>query len=101
MKIQNEGRRVSISELPELSVLNAADFEEKYRAAALGAPSVIEIDLSETGFMDSSGLRALSALYRSYGHASGATLRLLNPRSEIQQMLEQTHMHQLYEVLCR
>ena len=101
MKIQNEGQRVCISELPELSTLNSVDFGKKFQAAALGAPSVIEIDLSETRFVDSSGVRALSALYRSWGQAAGVTLRLLNPRSEILQLLEHTRMHQLYEVHCR
>ena len=65
-------------------------------AALGGSPAVIEINLSQTRFMDSSGLGALFALYRATTPGNNVILRLLNPIPEIQQLLELTQMQQLY-----
>ncbi len=71
------------------------------RLALGGSPSVIEINLSQTRFMDSSGLGALFALYRATTPGNNVVLRLLNPIPEIQQLLELTQMQQLYEIVKR
>jgi anti-sigma B factor antagonist len=101
MKIENRGLCLSISEIPELTAVNSANFRDQIRAALPGSPPLIEIDLSQTRFVDSSGLGALFALYRAAGQTSGATLRLLNPKPEIQQLLELTQMQQLFEIVVR
>jgi anti-sigma B factor antagonist len=101
MKIQNQGQCLTISEIPELTAVNSAQFREEVRAALPEAPPVIEIDLSETRFVDSSGLGALFALYRAAGEDDGITLRLLNPKPEVQQLLELTQMEQLFEIVQR
>jgi len=51
--------------------------------------------------VDSSGLGALFALYRATAQRNGVILRLLNPRPEIQQLLELTQMQQLFEIVRR
>jgi anti-sigma B factor antagonist len=71
------------------------------RAALPDTPTLIEIDLSQTRFLDSSGLGALFALYRSTRQDKDVTLRLLNPTREIQQLLELTQMQQLFEITRR
>lgn len=101
MKIENQGQCLVISEIPELTAWNSSNFRDEIGAILPGSPSVIEIDLSDTRFMDSSGLGALFALYRSVAERNGATLRLLNPRPEIQQLLELTQMQQLFEIVQR
>lgn len=101
MKIKNEGQTLSISEIPELTAVNSGHFREEVNAVLPDSPALIEIDLSKTRFMDSSGLGALFALYRAAGEASGTTLRLLNPTPEIQQLLELTQMQQLFEIVQR
>jgi anti-sigma B factor antagonist len=100
MKIENDGQRMKISEIPELTAVNSGVFREEVRAALPGSPAVIEIDLSQTRFLDSSGLGALFALYRST-QGDGTTMRLLNPTREIQQLLELTQMQQLFEIIRR
>ena len=101
MKIENQGQCLTISDIPELTTVNSASFRDEIRAVLPGSPPLIEIDLSLTRFVDSSGLGALFALYRSTSQSEGVILRLLNPRPEIQQLLELTQMQQLFEIVQR
>ena len=99
MKIENHGPCLRISDIVELTAVNSAAFRDEVSAVLPQMPSVIEIDLAQTRFMDSSGLGALFALYRSTAQQNGVVLRLLNPRPEIQQLLELTQMQQLFEIV--
>ena len=101
MKIESLGQCLSISDIPELTAVNSAHFRDEVRASLADAPAVIEINLSQTRFMDSSGLGALFALYRSASQGNGMVLRLLNPTPEIQQLLELTQKQQLFEIVKR
>jgi anti-sigma B factor antagonist len=101
MKIENVGKCLSISEIHELTAVNSALFRDEVQARLGDSPSTIEINLSQTKFMDSSGLGALFALYRATAQRHGVVLRLLNPTPEIQQLLELTQMQQLFEIVRR
>lgn len=102
MKIEHEGNNLRVSDIAELNAVNASQFRDEVRAAMPNAPESIEIDLSETKFVDSSGLGALFALYKTANHSrDGVTMRLLNPRPPIQQLFELTQLHQLYEIASR
>ena len=99
MKIEHEGNNLRVSDIAELNAINATSFRDEVRAAMPTDPGSIEIDLSQTRFVDSSGLGALFALYKAANHArNGVTLRLLNPRPSIQQLFELTQLHQLFEI---
>jgi anti-sigma B factor antagonist len=101
MKIQNDGQKLCVSEIPELSAVNSDQFRDDVQAAMPSSLNVIEIDLSQTRFVDSCGLGALFALYKSAGHNGAVALRLLNPTPPIQQLFELTQMHQLFEIVRR
>jgi anti-sigma B factor antagonist len=101
MKIETHGTVVSVSEIQELTAANSSRFRDEVNGAFTGTTSLIEINLSQTRFMDSSGLGALFALYRATTKQEGVTLRLLNPLPEIQQLLELTQMQQLFEIVKR
>jgi anti-sigma B factor antagonist len=63
-----------------------------------GGHKNIEIDLSETRFIDSCGLGALVALHKTAcGHKG--VVRLLNPLPPVQQILELTRMHRIFEIV--
>lgn len=99
MKIEHEGNHLRVSDITELNAVNASQFRDEVRAALPRSPESIEIDLSQTRFVDSSGLGALFALYKAANTTrDGVTLRLLNPRPPIQQLFELTQLHQLYEI---
>lgn len=101
MKIETLGDRLFISEIPELTAVNSAQFRDAVNAALPGSPPLIEIDLAQTRFVDSSGLGALFAIYRATAQRNGIILRLLNPRPEVEQLLELTQMRQLFEIVQR
>jgi anti-sigma B factor antagonist len=102
MKIEHEGNNLRVSDIAELNAINASSFRDEVRAAMPNDPETIEIDLSQTRFVDSSGLGALFALYKAANnHHDGVTLRLLNPRPSIQQLFELTQLHQLFEIARR
>lgn len=99
MKIDIQGPLLTVSEIHELTAVNSASFRDEVSSAISGTTDTIEINLSQTRFMDSSGLGALFALYRATSKRDGVTLRLLNPMPEIRQLLELTQMQQLFEIV--
>jgi anti-sigma B factor antagonist len=58
----------------------------------------IDIDLSQTTFLDSCGLGALVALQKTASDRQG-TLRLLNPQPPVEQILELTRMDRILEIV--
>ena len=98
MKINQDGHRMSVSHIPELSAVNSTLFRQEVQAAIPPALHTLEIDLSQTLFVDSSGLGALVPLYKNLANGTGIKLRLLNPAPEIQQLLHLTQMHQFFEI---
>ncbi len=97
MKIQIEAETLRISEIDELGAADANQFRDEVRAALVNGLKDIEIDLGQTDFIDSCGLGALIALHKS-ACARGGTLRLRNPQPAVQQILELTRMHRIFEI---
>src|SRR5260221_12114503 len=97
MKIQTEGETLRVSEIQELGAANANAFRDEVRSALASGQRHIEIDLSQTSFIDSCGLGALIALHKTACARKGA-LRLLHPQPAVQQILELTRMHQLFQI---
>jgi anti-sigma B factor antagonist len=99
MKIETEGNRIRVSNIPELNAVNAPDFRDKVRSAMPQYLESIEVDMAQTRFVDSSGLGALFALYKATREGrTKATLRILNPSPSILQLLELTQIHLLFEI---
>ena len=97
MKIKVEGDTVRISELEELGAANSNQFRNEARAMMKDGQKNLEIDLAQTGFIDSCGLGALVALHKTVCNRQG-TLRLLNPQAQVLQILELTRMHRIFEI---
>jgi anti-sigma B factor antagonist len=98
MKLQIDGETLRISDIKELGAGNANAFRDRARAAMADGQRNIEIDLSQTALMDSCGLGALVALHKTTCNKKGA-LRLLNPTPSVQQILELTRLHRVFEVV--
>lgn len=102
MEIQKENRVLSIRGLRELNVGSAKTFRDAVCPEVNPDLSAIEVDLSDINFLDSSGLGALISLYKAAGGADGsgtAKMRLMNPQPAVQQVIELTRMHHLFEVV--
>jgi anti-sigma B factor antagonist len=97
MKLESTGRTLKISGLAELNASNASAFRERARAAILPEHEEVELDLSQTRFLDSSGLGALIALNKLMTSRQGH-VRILNPVPAVQQILELTRMHRVFEI---
>ncbi len=102
MKIHQQENTLHISELKELVAANSVAFRDEVRAVLPNGLQIIEIDLSQTVFLDSCGLGALVTLYKTACSRSGngpVTLRLVNPTPSVQQIFELTRMHRLFEIV--
>ena len=97
MKQENLGSTLRISAVKELAAVNANQFREWVRQSFVDGQKDIEMDLSQTTFIDSCGLGALVTLHK-VARSRGGRLRLLSPQPQVQQLLELTRMSQIFEV---
>ena len=100
MKIEDLGDTLRISEVTELGAAGSNSFRDQARAAFDSRHKFIEIDLSQTTFIDSCGLGALIALQKT-ACSHKRTVRLLNPQPPVNQILELTRMHHIFEITKR
>lgn len=82
----------------DLSASNVGEFRERSRAQIENEHMCIDIDMSRTTFVDSSGLGALVSLYKIMA-VRGGSVRLLNPIQSVLQLIELTRMHRIFEVV--
>ncbi len=102
MKITQLGETLTVSELPELCAGNSELFREEVCNALPSALKTIELDLSQTRCVDSCGLGALVGVYKTASRHHGAVMvRLVNPTPPVQQMVELTRLHRIFEVVQR
>src|SRR5262245_27862123 len=98
MKIQIQGDTLRITDVRELGAANSNAFRDQARSAMSDTQRNIEIDLSQTSFVDSCGLGTLIALHKTACSRRGM-VRLLNPTPSVQQILELTRMHRIFEIV--
>ena len=102
MKILQHEETVTVSEIKELGATVAHSLPKKVRSAMPDSLKVLEFDLSDTEFIDSRGLGALISAYRTAcSHNGLVTVRLINPTPPIQQILELTRLHRIFEIVKR
>jgi anti-sigma B factor antagonist len=98
MKMEIDGDTLKISEVRELGAANASAFRDLAREAMGEERKNVEIDLSRATFLDSCGLGALIALHKT-ACARNGNVRLLHPPAPVQQILELTRMHHIFEIV--
>jgi anti-sigma B factor antagonist len=98
MNLHSEGNTLVVRGLTELNAINAAAFRDETRAALHAQTTTLDVDLSQTRFVDSSGLGALIALQKTMT-ARGGAVRILNPTPGAQQILELTRLHRVFEIV--
>jgi anti-sigma B factor antagonist len=98
MKVQPQGETLNVSEIKELGAANSQAFRDQVKGALTDVQRNIEIDLSETMFVDSCGLGALISLHKTTCTRNG-TVKLMNPTPPVQQILELTRMHRIFEIV--
>ena len=98
MKFEIRGETLSVFGVRELGADNSQAFREQVRAALPDKLRNIEIDLSQTNFLDSCGLGALISLRKTATSRNG-TVRLLNPLPRVQLLFDVTRMHNIFEIV--
>ena len=100
MNINVDKNTLRVSGIEELSSANSNNFRDQVRGDLKENVIFLEVDLSNTVFVDSCGLGALIALYKSVRDRKGM-LRIVNPTPPVQQILELTRMHRIFEIVQR
>ena len=100
MNFRSDGDTLSVGGVTELSAANATQFKDQVRGALGESHRNIAIDLSGAVFLDSCGLGALISLQKTATPRNGV-VRLLSPAPPIQQILELTRMHRIFEIVRR
>lgn len=101
MKLARDTQILTVRGLAELSTVNGHHLRDAINDALTPDLEAIEVDLSETRFVDSSGLGALVSLYQTLDDGQGGhrpTVRLLRPPPAVRQVLELTGMHHVFEI---
>ena len=101
MKITQDGDNLSISDVTDLCSANSESFRHEVCKSLPSAVKTIEVDMSQTRFVDSCGLGALIGVYKAATRKGDVTLRLVNPSAPLQQMFELTRLHRIFEVVQR
>ena|SRR5688572_8258863 len=102
MKITQDGDSLNISEVKDLCSVNSESFRHEVCRSLAASVKTIEVDLSQTRFVDSCGLGALIGVYKTATRSNNdVTVRLLNPSAPLQQMFELTRLHRIFEVVQR
>jgi len=100
MKVQ-QGDILKLTDIPDLDAETAETMRSEVEAN-LPQSQAIEIDLSGTEFLDSSGLGGLVSVQRlASAHNGCVPVRVINPTPTIQQLLELTRLHRLVEIVNR
>ncbi len=98
MKIEIESDTLRVTAVKQLGAANANAFRDWVRQALTEDYRSVDIDLSETTFIDSCGLGALVALHKTVC-SRGGKLRLLNPQPPVQQLLDLTRLNRIFEIV--
>ena len=96
MKFAMRGDTLSVSEIGELATATANLFQSELSAALSTDVRNIDLDLSQTAFVDCGGLGALVAFRKKASNGRGApTFRLLNAPRALQQIVELMKMESI------
>ena len=99
MKIVQQGETVNVSDLQELAAANATHFRSAIRAAMPSRPNRIDIDLSQTEFLDCNGVGALIALRKCARQRNAEVIvRLLSPKVATRRLLRLTGLDSLFPI---
>ena len=99
MKIVQKGETIGVTGIEQLAAANAGAFASALLAALHSRPQQVDIDLSETGFVDCVGVGALVAVRKCARRRNAdATVRLLNPALPARCLLKLTGLDAFFPI---
>ena len=84
-----DGERALVTVSGEIDAATAGQIESALTEAIERGPAIIEVDLGDVGFIDSSGLRAL-IVSRQRAHDAGHTMMVVATTSAVDRLFELT-----------
>jgi anti-anti-sigma factor len=97
MKIVVHGDTVNVSEIRELGTATANSFQSALSAALSDSVKHIDLDFSQTTFVDCGGLGALVALRKRAINGHGAAIvRLFNAPKRLQHIVSMMKMNDVF-----
>jgi anti-anti-sigma factor len=102
MDILQSDHTLMISGIRDLSGTHAHSIRDNICSALTPNIESIEVDLSQTTHVDGYGVGALVALYKAasvINNQRPPAMRLLYPQPEVQQVLELTRLHHMFEII--
>ena len=98
MHLETQDTILVVSGIQELTAVNATEAKTKIKEARNEVHTRIDVDLSSTSFIDSSGLGVLIGLHKAMVSKNGS-IRIVNPTDSVQQVLELTRLHRVFEIV--
>lgn len=98
MNTASHDKTLLVTDVQELNATNVAAFRDQIRAALQPQHAQLDLDMSRTRFLDSSGLGALISIHKTLCSRQGV-VRIVNPTPQVQQILELTRMHRIFEIV--
>jgi anti-anti-sigma factor len=99
MKFIVHGDTLNVSEIRELATATANSFRFELNAALSEGVKNIDLDLSQTTFVDCGGLGVLVAIRNKASHGQGtATIRLLNPPKPLRHIVSMMKMSEVFPI---
>lgn len=96
MKIIQQGHTLNVSQIRQLGNAESETFRSRLATELHSGIQRIEIDLSETRFVDCGGVGALVGLRSSARrHCASLSFQVLNPSSQVRQILNLTRLETL------
>ena len=99
MKFVIHGDTLNVSEIRELATATANTFQSQLSAALSESVKHINLDLSQTTFVDCGGLGALVAIRKKASNGHGpATIHLVNPPKPLQHIVSMMKMSDVFPI---
>jgi anti-anti-sigma factor len=99
MKITCHGESLDVTEIDELVTSTANSFQSALRAALPPGVTQINLDLSQTDWVDCGGLGALVALRKGACKQNGSVnIRLINPTAPVRRLFALLRLDQSFPI---
>lgn len=100
MNISISGQTLHVDDILDLGAACAPAVRDQVRAAITPDIKMVELDLSKTRYIDSTGLGALIAIHKSVIGSEGQ-LVIVNATSTVTQILELTRLYKVFALVRR
>ena len=97
LDVRQSGERATLSVRGELDVSTAPDLADLCRSVHAQGARDVEIDLTDTSFLDSSGLRALVGAHVLFNDIGG-NMRLSHPSEPVRRLLDITGLTEYFSI---